>query len=161
MNRAVFFDRDGVINMELGDYVWKPETFILCPRILENLLELKARGYLLAVITNQGGIAKGIYRHSDVQRTLNHMIGLCSEAGIEFVEVMYSPHHDTVGESISRKPDSLMFERILYKHNIDPSQSFMIGDKERDIIPAEKLGMKGFLIEKNVDIHYLLQEIPA
>ncbi|HAS35916.1 MAG TPA: hypothetical protein DCS15_05480 [Flavobacteriales bacterium] len=161
MNRAVFLDRDGVVNMELGDYVWKPENFILCPRILENLQELRDRGYLLAVITNQGGIAKGIYTHEDVNSTLNHMVSLCREAGIEFVEVMYSPHHDTVGESISRKPDSLMFERILYKHNIDPQKSFMIGDKERDIIPAEKLGMTGFLIEKNVDIEYLLAKIPA
>jgi D-glycero-D-manno-heptose 1,7-bisphosphate phosphatase len=161
MNRAVFLDRDGVINMELGDYVWEPRNFFFCPGIVENLKELQRRGYKLVVITNQGGIDKGVYTHEDVRNTLQFMEDGLAEAGVKLDSVFYSPHHISVSNSIDRKPESLMYERAIYRHDVDVTRSFMIGDKERDIIPAEKLGMKGFLIEKNVDIAYLLnEEIP-
>lgn len=159
MRKALFLDRDGVINLERDDYVWKPEDFRLCPNIAKNLKVFQDANYLLIVITNQGGIAKGLYEHADVKRTHAYMKDLLAAEGVQIDEIYYSPYHDSKGKSLGRKPGSLLFEKAIYSFDIDPKQSFMIGDKERDTIPAEKLGIKSFLIEKNTDINFVLSHI--
>ena len=161
MNKVVFLDRDGVINMELGDYVWKPENFKFCPNIKENLKAFQEAGFKLIVITNQGGIAKGIYTHDDVKRTLKYMLDELAKDGVRVEHCYYSPYHDTKGKSLGRKPDSLLFEKAIYQYDVDPSASIMIGDKERDIIPAEKLGIRSFLIEKNTDINFIVEKVTS
>ena len=67
MNKAVFLDRDGVLNREIGTYVWEPARFEVLPGVAESLIRLKAAGYHLIVVTNQAGIARGLYTATDVQ----------------------------------------------------------------------------------------------
>lgn len=144
LRACVFLDRDGVINRERGDYTWRVEDFEILPGVPEALTRLKAAGYLLVLITNQAGIARGIYTHDDVARCHAYMQEQCGHA---FDGIYYSPYHPSQTESLGRKPGSLLFEKAIARFGIDPAQSWMVGDRERDIIPAHHLGMRGILVQ--------------
>ncbi|MBX9850388.1 MAG: HAD-IIIA family hydrolase [Cytophagaceae bacterium] len=139
MNKCIFLDRDGVINKDFVDYTYLVEKFFILPNVIEGLKKFKKDGYLLVVITNQSGIAKGIYGHQDV-RNCHSYFDMESENLID--AWYYSPYHPVQSESLTRKPESLMFEKAIAKFDIDVTQSWMIGDKERDLAPARKLGLK-------------------
>lgn len=147
--RAVFLDRDGVINHDPGDYTRNLSEFHVLPTVIEALKDLSERGYLLIMITNQGGIAKGLYTHGDVQEIHDHFEEHCRKAGVEWTDIYYAPSHPDYGESLMRKPGSMMLERAIARYNIDPTKSFVIGDKQRDLDAGAPLGVKGILIEKN------------
>ncbi len=138
-NKAVFLDRDGIINEEIGDYVYRITNFNTVDGIVDVLKALKEEQYLLIVITNQAGIAKGMYNHQDVRAVHQHFQKECGGLIDRFY---YAPGHPNYSESLSRKPGSLLFEKAIAKFDIDPSKSWMVGDRERDILPANKLGMQ-------------------
>lgn len=144
MNKCVFLDRDGVINKDYVDYAYSLDRFIILDGVLEGLKKLKEAGFKLAIITNQSGIAKGVYTREDMQICHDFLQEQCG--GI-IDEIQYAPYHPLVTESLTRKPDSLMFEKAISKLKTDISQSWMLGDKERDLIPAKKLGLRTILIE--------------
>lgn len=143
MNKCVFLDRDGVINVDKVDYTYKLEDFRIIPGVIEGLKKLKEQGYLLVVITNQSGIAKGIYGHEDVAICHDHFQKV---SGNLIDAWYYCPYHPVESESLTRKPESLLFEKAIAKFDVDISKSFMVGDKERDLIPAKKLGIKTILV---------------
>ena len=90
------------------------------------------------MITNQGGINKGIYTKEDVFRCHQKLQDVCGEI---IDDIFYSPYHDNFTKSISRKPDSLMIERAIYKWKVDVKNSWMIGDSDRDIECGIKVGL--------------------
>jgi D-glycero-D-manno-heptose 1,7-bisphosphate phosphatase len=147
--KAIFLDRDGVINHDPGDYTKNVGEFSILPTALESLIILKKRGFVFILITNQGGIAKGIYSHNDVNEIHNHLRKVCNENGTPLLDIYYSPHHEITGLSLSRKPGSMMVERAIARYNINPKESWMIGDKQRDLDCASVLGVKGVLIPTN------------
>lgn len=138
LNKCIFLDRDGVLNEELGYQVTQLQEFKVKDGITEPLSRLKKAGYLLIVITNQSGIAKGDYTDEFVLECHELIQNAC---GCLLDDLYFAPGHESVSKSLLRKPDSLMFEKAMAKHKIDPAQSWMIGDKERDLIPARKLGI--------------------
>jgi len=144
-NKCVFLDRDGVINVDNVNYTYKVEEFKIIDGVIPALKMLKEAGYLLIIITNQSGIAKGIYQHEDVYKCHDYFD---KESGNLIDEYFYSPYHQTISESLSRKPGSLMFEKAIAKYDIDITQSWMVGDRERDITPANKLNIPTILIEE-------------
>ena len=152
MKKAIFLDRDGVINKEIGDYVFRVEDFQFNSGIFRALRLLQEYGYIFIIVTNQGGIAKGRYSFEDVENVHNYMLDRLSEEGISVSEVYYCPHHNTISPCLCRKPNSMMIEKAIAKYNIDVSQSFLIGDNDRDIEAGEKVGVKGILIEANSNI---------
>lgn len=152
MNKAVFLDRDGVINHDPGDYTSSVNDFEILPGVFDFMNDCIQKGYIIIVITNQGGIAKGLYTHGDVDLIHSKLQKEAVEAGVEIRDIYYSPHHDSISNSLSRKPGSLLVERALFKYNIDPVHSYFIGDKERDIFAGEGAGVKGILIEKNSEL---------
>ena len=129
MRAAIFLDRDGVINHDPGDYTKSLAEFSLLPTFLTAMKSLKSKGFEVVVITNQGGIAKGLYSHEDVEEIHTFLKQSCEANGTPILDVFYAPHHPDFGASLSRKPRSLMIERALAKHNLDPARSWMIGDK--------------------------------
>ena len=140
----MFLDRDGVINKDYVDYVYSAEKLEILPGVAESLKRLKDNGYLLVVITNQSGISQGIYTREQMEET--H--GLIQEAVGGLIEHFYfAPGHPKFSESLSRKPGSLMFERAIARYKIDIEASWMIGDKNRDLIPAKKLGIKSIQVD--------------
>jgi len=144
-NKCIFLDRDGILNEEIGNYVYRLTDFKISNGIIEILKKYK-ENYLLIVITNQGGIAKEIYTHQDVKMCHDFFQ---QESNKIINDFYYSPYHKSITNSLSSKPGSLLFEKAIAKYKIDPFESWMIGDKERDIIPAKKLGIK--TIKLNLD----------
>lgn len=139
----MFLDRDGVLNVDNVNYIWTPETSKILPGVPEALKILKDRGYYLVIITNQSGIAKGIYKDEDVMICHRY---LQQQTGNLIDEIYYSPYHHTKTESLATKPGTLFFERGVAKFSIDVNKSWMVGDTERDLIPAKKIGLKTILI---------------
>jgi len=139
MNKCVFMDRDGVLNQELGRHILKIEEFIIPEDVPNGLKRLKEAGYKLVVVTSQSGIARKYYDDKLVDDCHDLLQQACGGIIDQFY---YAPLVDSVSKSLMRKPDSLMLEKGLAKFNIDPEQSWMVGDKERDLIPAKKLGIR-------------------
>lgn len=141
--KCVFLDRDGVLNRERGDYTYALEDFEVLPGVPEALRLLKENGYLLVVVTNQGGVAKGLYTQEDVLACHRKLQDSCGS----LIDAHYmAPSHPDYSASLSRKPDSLMLERAIARYNIDPAQSWLVGDSVRDLEAAEKVGVKGILV---------------
>ncbi|HLC84041.1 MAG TPA: HAD family hydrolase [Bacteroidia bacterium] len=156
--KAIFLDRDGVINVERG-YTHKLEDFVILPDVVEVLQLLLKRGYLLVVVSNQSGIAKGLYTQQDVETVHQFMLNEFAKSEIKLSEIYYCVHHPDVSKCICRKPDSLFVEKALARFNIEAKKSYFIGDKERDTEAAEKAGVKGILIESNISLKTILNQI--
>ncbi len=148
-NKAVFLDRDGVINAERGDYTWLLEDFKLNEGLIEALKVFQQKKYLLIVISNQSGIAKGIYTKEEVEYLHLHLVRALKNQGIELAEIYYCPHHPDVSKCICRKPDSLLLEKAIARFQVDAVKSYFIGDAERDIQAGEKAGVKAIKIQPN------------
>ena len=112
----------------------------------------KDAGFEVVLITNQGGLAKGLYTHEDVADIHAHLKRVCEENGTPILDIFYSPHHPSTGKSLSRKPGSLMVERACAKHQLDPTRAWMVGDKQRDLDAASPVGVRGVLIEPNAPL---------
>lgn len=147
MNKCVFLDRDGVINKDYVDYVFSEEKLEILSGVPEALKVLKDAGYKLVVVTNQSGIAKGVYTREQMHETHRLIQEACGHSIDHFY---YAPWHPKYHESLTRKPDSLMFEKGIAKFDVDTSLSWMIGDKATDLVPAKKFGIKTIQVD-NVD----------
>ncbi len=159
MRSALFLDRDGIINRELGRYVFDVEDVELVVGIGKSIRLARDKGYIVVVISNQGGVAKGLYSLEDVERVNAQILKDLADQDAAIDDVYYSANHDSIGASLDQKPGSLLFEKAIYKHNIDPKRSLMIGDKERDVIPAEKLGIRGVQVEANSNILSIIESL--
>jgi len=158
MNKAIFLDRDGVINRKgSGYYVFREEEFFLNKGVTDALKYFISKGYLLIIITNQGGIAKGIYTTAHLEKLHNYMINKLKTFDIELTDIYYCPHHPDVSQCQCRKPGTLLLEQAIAKYNIDPKNSFMIGDSEIDIRAAEKMRIKGILIPTNGNLMNIIE----
>lgn len=141
--KAVFLDRDGVLNKEIGDYVWRLEDLVVLAGVPESLVRLKAAGYYLIVVTNQAGIAKGLYTAAEVKTCHAKLQAACNNAIDAFY---FAPGHPSVSESLLRKPDSLMLEKGLARFHLDPAHCWIIGDRLRDLAAGERAGVRGILV---------------
>lgn len=161
MRAAIFLDRDGVINHDPGDYTKNLDEFHLLPTVMDALKLLKSKGFEFVIITNQGGIAKGLYSHAEVAAIHAHLERLCEANGTPLLGIYYSPHHPDFGASLSRKPGSLMIERACARYGIDPSRSWMIGDKPRDLEAGAGGGVQGVLMPVNGELTAVADRILA
>ena len=152
MKKAIFLDRDGVINYEKDDYIYKINDFKINQGVIETLKEFQKNEYLLIIISNQGGIAKGIYKKEDVEKLHQHLINLLKKQGITLTEIYYCPHHSDIENCICRKPDSLLIEKAIARFQINPHISFFIGNNETDCIAANKVGLNTIKINSNENI---------
>lgn len=160
MNKCIFLDRDGVINKDYVDYVYSADKLEILTGVSETLQAFKAAGFLIIVITNQSGISKGIYTREQMHETHRLVQEACNHCIEHFY---YAPGHPSFSETLSRKPGSLLFEKAIAKYKIDPSRSWMIGDKDRDLIPAKKLGIKTIQVDYNDSptADYRVKDLPA
>ena len=150
-NRAVFLDRDGTINAD-KNYLYRAEDFEFLPGAVEALKLLQDSGYLLIIITNQSGIARGYYTEDDFRTLTEWMLGRLKEAGVNIARVYYCPHlpDAKIPEYRKicncRKPETGLFEQAIRDYDIDMAGSYAIGDKMRDCAICEKTQCRGFLI---------------
>lgn len=159
MNKAVFLDRDGVINHDPDDYTYLLEETTILPGIKQFAKQVIEKGYMIIVITNQGGLNKNRYTPQHVEDIHAYVQDEFQKEGVTITDFYYCPHHSALQKCMCRKPDSLMIERAMHKYDIDPSQSYFIGDKWRDLECGEKAGVKGIKIDVNVISDYLIEQI--
>ena len=160
MRKAIFLDRDGTLNNNEDQYyIWKTEDFHLNPGVVETLAELQEQGYLLIVISNQGGISKEVCTLDDVEIMNDHMCALLEREGIEIAEVYFCPHHDSEEACLCRKPLPLMIEKAMARYGIDPGDSWFVGDSVRDREAGMSAGVSTVLIESNSDLRQVLDRI--
>jgi D-glycero-D-manno-heptose 1,7-bisphosphate phosphatase len=159
MNKAILLDRDGVINQERGDYTYRREDFSVLPDVIPALRVLQEMGYMLIIISNQSGIAKGLFTIADVEKLHSYLVAYLDDNDVRIKEIYYCPHHPERGSCICRKPDSQLVEKALARFNIDPAKSFFIGDKERDILAGKKAGVQGILIDSNFSLMKAIEPI--
>lgn len=145
--KAFFLDRDGVLNLEDG-YVRSWEEFSWLPEVVEALQLIKKNGYLIIVITNQSGIAKGLYTEDDVQEIHQKMNEFLLSHQVQIDDFYFCPHHPQ-GELQKysflckcRKPLPGMISQAVEDHHIDFASSYLIGDSDRDIRAGQALGLK-------------------
>jgi D-glycero-D-manno-heptose 1,7-bisphosphate phosphatase len=161
MNKAIFLDRDGVINSDAGHYyVYRANDFVLTPGLGEALKRLQNNGYLLIIITNQSGVAKGEYATTDVDMLYESLQRLLEPHGVRFAEMYCCPHHDSAGKCLCRKPQPLMVQKAAARFNIDLAHSYFIGDSPRDMQCAEAAGVRGIKAATNEGIAAIVNKIP-
>ena len=150
MNKAIFLDRDGVlIDNSEHYYIWKTEQLTLTDGVVENLQLLAREGFLLFIVSNQGGISRGLYTKDNILKLHDELIQTFKANNIEITEIAFCPHHPEVEKCFCRKPDSLMIEKLMAKYRIRKLDSYFIGDSLSDMDAAEKAGIQGIQIAAN------------
>ena len=150
MKKALFLDRDGVINIELN-YLYKVEDFKFIDGIFELCRHYQSLGYLIIVVTNQSGIARDYYNEADFQKLTIWMVKEFAKEGVDIAKVYHCPHHpDISGECDCRKPKPGMILQAQKELDIDLKSSILVGDKERDIEAALEAGVyENYLFDEN------------
>ena len=151
MKKAIFLDRDGTINVE-KDYIYKSEDLVFEEGTIEALKTFKNLEYILIVVSNQSGIARGYFTEEDLNIFNNNMNEILKKNGVEITEFYCCPHHpDGIGKYKKncecRKPNNKMIEDAIKKYNIDREKSYMIGDKTSDIGAGLKSNLKTVLVK--------------
>lgn len=153
MKKALFLDRDGVINIE-KDYLYKIGDFEFIDGIIELCQYYISQGYVIFVVTNQSGIARGYYSEHDFNILTKWMVEEFRKNEVNIEKVYYCPHHpDITGECKCRKPHPKMLLDARDEFNIDMAKSIIIGDKQRDIDAGINAGLKEtYLFDENKKI---------
>lgn len=149
---ALFLDRDGTLNLD-KNYAHRCDQFEWVPEVLEVLKYFKELGYLLIVISNQSGVARGYFSEETV-RKFNHYLDtqLINEENIHIDGWYYCPHHPDGIKPVyrkncrCRKPDVGLFEQAIYEHHLSPEHCMAVGDSPRDLIPAAKMNIPHYFL---------------
>jgi len=147
LNKAIFLDRDGVINIE-KNYLYKIEDFEFVNGTFETLKKLQNSGYKLFIITNQSGIGRGYYSLDDFNKLTTWMLNEFKKSSITISQVELCPHSPN-DNCVCRKPLTGMIDNILEKHDIDLQNSWLIGDKSSDIQCAINANIKNTIQVKS------------
>jgi len=145
MNRAVFIDRDGVINIDYG-YVHKIEKFEFIPRVLDALKKLTKTDFKIIIITDQSGIGRGYYTYNDYQKIMEYMVKELEKNDAR-VDGIYRCPHSPEENCGCRKPSTRMLEKTKKDFDIDFKKSYFVGDKTKDIKCGENAGCKTILVK--------------
>jgi len=151
MTSAVFIDRDGCINEDIG-YVSRPADLAIYPSAAEAIRLVNESGMKAIVITNQSGIARGIYSENTLRLIHERLRHELAEQGARVDAIYYCPHHPRIGDARyrrlcdCRKPQPGMLLRAAREHAVELSESFVIGDKASDVNLATNAGARGVLV---------------
>ena len=156
--KITFLDRDGILNREIGKHVCGVHEFEVLPDVIPALQFLKNKGFELVIITNQSGVALGLYGHEDVHACHEILTKHVAGAGIKFLDIYYCPHHPTISNCLCRKPEGGMVEKALAKYYADPADCIMFGDRDRDVQAANAAGVRGVLLESNSGLLKAIEE---
>ena len=162
MKKALFLDRDGVINKDTG-YVHKITDFIWKTKVIEAIKYLNDKNYYVFVVTNQAGVGRGYYNQKDVVKLHNWMNCELNKKGAYIDEFFYSTYHKsskkkfTKKEKELRKPDIGMIKLAIKKWCILTKKSIVIGDKETDILMAKRANLKSYLVNEKTNLFNLVK----
>lgn len=147
-NKAVFFDRDGTLNIDIH-YLHKTEDFVWTEDAKQAVKYVNDCGYLAILVTNQSGVARGYYAESDVQKVYDYMNDELKKIGAHLDALYYCPHHAAGKipkysiDCACRKPKPGMIDSACAKFNIDRTASYLVGDTATDMACAKNAGLTG------------------
>lgn len=147
-NKAVFFDRDGTLNVDVH-YLHRPEDFVWIADAKAAIKYVNDHGYLAILVTNQSGVARGYYPEADVVQVYDWMNEELKKEGAHLDALYYCPHHPDgripqyAKTCACRKPAPQMVDDACAKYNIDKTKSYFVGDSETDMQCAENAGIQG------------------
>ena len=150
--RAVFFDRDGTLNVDIA-YLHRPEDFIWIPGAKEAIKYVNDHGYLAILVTNQSGVARGYYPESDVRHVYDWMNEELQSIGAHLDALYYCPHHPQGSVPAytrtcnCRKPATGLIDEACARFHIDRAASYFVGDRESDMLCARNAGLTGLRYE--------------
>ncbi len=145
VSRVIFIDRDGVINVDRGGYVTRPEDFRFEKGVVSAMKELCDQGYGIVIISNQAGIGDGVFAYEQLEAVQQHMLGVLKQNGVPVLGSYYCLH----GKQAScgcRKPKTGLFKQAAADFYFEPAETFFIGDKAGDIEAGKKFGLKTILV---------------
>lgn len=149
-DKAVFFDRDGVLDVDEG-YLFRPEELKWIPGARESVVYLTKLGYKVFVVTNQSGIARGFYTVEQMNKLHDFMQAELQKLGGSITKFYYCPHHPTKGtvpqysiECNCRKPKPGMILKAFAEYDLDKDNSFLVGDMPKDLAAAKAAGLRGY-----------------
>ena len=148
MNRAVFLDRDGVINHDIN-YIHKVEDLLILSGVVEGLLALQ-KEFLLFIVTNQSGIGRGIYKEDQYHVFQNELLKRLENNGVKIIKTYYCPHSPE-HKCACRKPHPKFLLEAEKEYGIDLSRSFMIGDRKSDVQAGHNAGTVTVFIESDLN----------
>ena len=135
-NKALFLDRDGVVNIDFG-YTYEPAKLELMDGIIELCQEAQRKGYLIIIITNQSGIERGYFSSADLEKFHQLLLKRFADSGVTITDIFYCPYL----EHQDRKPNHGMFIKARDRYGLEMSESFSVGDQERDLEAARRAGV--------------------
>jgi len=141
----IILDRDGVINYDSDHYIKSPEEWHPIPGSLEAIARLNQAGFRVLVVTNQSGIARGLYDVATLTRIHEKLFQLLAKVGGHIEEIFFCPHHPDE-HCLCRKPQPGLFQEIQKKYPIHFSETFFIGDSKTDVQVAQLTGCKPLLV---------------
>jgi len=157
VTKAVFLDRDGVINEVLSHrvkFVNRPSDFYLLPGVKEAIAAFHEAGWKVFVVTNQGGVGLGYMKKAMLEKVHEKMKEEIASGGGRIDDVSYCPHKPQAG-CVCRKPEGKMIEDLASKYGIQLKDSVMVGDREPDILAGKKAGVgRTVFIGKEDEHHY-------
>lgn len=158
LHRAAFLDRDGVLNKDFG-YVGHPKDFVWCPEAREAVRWLNENDWLVVIVTNQSGIARGYYSSEDYLALQHYIDSQLAHAGAHVDGWYHCPHHpDFTGPCDCRKPSPGMLLRAARDLSVDLAQSFMIGDSTSDEVAAASAGIHRFCMYSGGSLLHVVRE---
>lgn len=157
MNKAIFLDRDGTVNVDFG-YVYKAESLEFLPGTTEALRIFQELGYLLIIITNQSGIGRGYFTRKEADLFNQAMAQQLKKHGITLSDFFTCPHAPEE-HCECRKPSPFMIIEAIRKYDISPSKSYMFGDKKSDVECGERSNVKSFLVTTEHSLLYWANQL--
>ncbi|MBC8032841.1 MAG: HAD family hydrolase [Chitinophagaceae bacterium] len=163
MKKAVFLDKDGTLVKDVP-YNVNVERIVLDPHAVSALLLLSSKNYLLVIISNQAGVAKGYFAEKDLVKANDHLVKMLAEQGVHIDAFYYCPHHpegiipEYTKQCDCRKPGSGMFLNAADTFNIDTSRSWMIGDILDDVEAGHNAGCRSILYDNGNETEWLLND---
>lgn len=161
---AVFLDRDGVLIPDSG-YPHLDEHLVLIPGAADAVRRLNTLGYLVVIVTNQSGVARGMFSEERMHVFNDMLVRKLAARGARIGAVYACPFHDEAEDPKyfhpdhpDRKPNPGMILRAIADHNLDPARSFLIGDRQSDLEAARRAGMPGFLFEGG-DLDHFVRDL--
>lgn len=148
MRPAIFLDRDGTIIRDPG-YLSDPSGVSLLPNAAEGLGNMARAGWPLVIVSNQSGIARGLYGPEAFAAVNRRLEELLAPEGVRFLGAYYCPHLPEIsGPCRCRKPGTELFVRAARENVLDLTRSWFVGDRLRDVVPGPKLGGRGLLVRQ-------------
>ena len=158
LNKAVFLDRDGVINKKRNDYVKNVNEFVMLDDVPRAIKLLNDKNYLVIIVTNQSAVNRGLLTREELSKIHKIMSQELEKNGAHVDAVYYCPHRPDEN-CPCRKPKTGMLEKAIQEHSLSKELSWLIGDSEGDIIAASQVGISGVKMKTNGNILEVVKRI--